>query len=63
MEIETRRVLAEDAGLRETLVTLGAVRSSVDVRVEVWQPQAGRWRPLTLDEQRLLWERRPVPGD
>ena len=63
MEVETRRLLAEDAGLRETLATLGAVRSSVDVRVEVWQPQAGRWRPLTLDEQRLLWERRTVPSD
>ena len=63
MEVETRRLLAEDAGLRETLVTLGAVRSSVDVRVEVWQPQAGRWRALTLGEQRLLWERRPAPSD
>jgi hypothetical protein len=58
LDVETRRVLAQDADLRTTLATLGDVRSSVDVRVDVWQPEGGRWRPLTLTEQRLLWQRR-----
>jgi hypothetical protein len=60
MDVESRRLLADGADLRTTLDVLGGVRSSVDVRVEVLQPQSRRWRPLTLAEQRGLWERRTV---
>jgi hypothetical protein len=55
----TRAVLADDAPAREVVDTLGDVRSIVDVHVSVWEPKAERWRLLTLDEQRLLWDRRP----
>ena len=57
-DVETRRLLADGADLRTTLEVLNDVRSSVDVRVEVLQPDSGRWRSLTLGEQRALWERR-----
>ena len=60
MDVESRRVLAEGVDLRTTLEVLGGVRSTVDVRVEVWQPRGDRWRPLTLAEQRGLWQRRIV---
>jgi hypothetical protein len=63
VDIMTRRVLAEGVGLRTVLDVLGDVRSVVDVTVSVWQPDAGRWRPLTLDERRALWERRLVSLD
>jgi hypothetical protein len=53
-------VLADDAGAREALGVLNAVRSIVDVRVFVWQPEAENWRLLTLDEVRTLWERRAM---
>jgi hypothetical protein len=58
MDVETRRLLADGADLRTTLDVLADVRSSVDVRVEVLQRHSGRWRALTLVEQRGLWERR-----
>jgi hypothetical protein len=58
MDVETRRLLADGADVHETLGVLAGVRSSVDVRVEVLQPHSGRWRALTLAEQRALWERR-----
>jgi hypothetical protein len=60
MDVESRRLLADGADLRATLDVLGTVRSSVDVRVEVLQPQSGRWRQLTLAEQGRLWARRTV---
>jgi hypothetical protein len=58
VDVATRAVLAEEADARETLRVLGDVRSSVDVNVSVWEPKRNRWRLLTLDEQRRLWERR-----
>jgi hypothetical protein len=58
VDVATRAVLAEEADARETLRVLGDVRSSVDVNVSVWEPKRSRWRLLTLDEQRRLWERR-----
>jgi hypothetical protein len=30
------------------------------VHVFLWEPKAGRWRLLTLEEQRTMWERRKV---
>ena len=58
LDVATREVLAEGTGARATLDVLNAVRSVVDVNVYVWEPKPERWRLLTLDEQRLLWERR-----
>lgn len=58
LDVATRAVLANAALARETLDVLGGVRSIVDVNVYVWEPEDHRWRLLTLDEQRTLWERR-----
>jgi hypothetical protein len=58
VDIVTREVLAEGVGVREALTVLGDVHSIVDVRGFVWQPKAERWRMLTLEELRLLWDRR-----
>ena len=55
VDVMTRQVLAEGAGLRETLDLLKQTRSVVDVTVYVWQPGAERWRALTIREQKVLW--------
>jgi hypothetical protein len=31
------------------------IRSVVDVLVDVWEPDTGDWRRLTLGEQKALW--------
>ena len=62
VDVATRQVLADDTPAREALEVLGGVSSNVDVHVSVWEPKGERWRLLTIDEQRLLWDRRvPVP--
>jgi hypothetical protein len=48
------RVLAEDAEAREMVAALTGLRSLVDVRIYIREP--GGWRPLTLREQKLVWE-------
>lgn len=58
VDVATRELLAEDAGVRAALAALAGVRSMVDVNVYVWEPAREAWRLLTLGEQRLLWERR-----
>jgi hypothetical protein len=58
VDVVTHEVLADDVPAREALEVLRGVRSTVDVHVSVWEPQAERWRLLTLGEQRLLWDRR-----
>jgi hypothetical protein len=58
VDVMSRAVLADHASTREALGVLDGVRSVVDVTVSVWQPKAQRWRRLTLDEQRAMWERR-----
>ena len=58
VDVATREVLADGAGARETVALLGDVRSIVDVTVSVWEPATERWRVLTLQEQRTLWDRR-----
>jgi hypothetical protein len=63
VDVVSREVLAEGVSAREALAVLKDVRSNVDVRVYVRQPKADRWRLLTLDEQRLLWDRRDFAGD
>jgi hypothetical protein len=54
----SREVVAEDAGLAETVALLADVRQPVDVSVYVWEPNAGDWRLLTRRERSLLWDRR-----
>src|SRR5919198_2178310 len=58
VDVATRAVLADDVGAREALRALNDVRSIVDVHVSVWEPKSERWRLLTLQEQRTLWDRR-----
>ena len=60
VDVMTRAVLAEGASAREALGVLDDVRSVVDVNVYVWQPKSEKWRLLTLDEKRTLWDRRKV---
>ncbi len=49
------RLLGEDLGAREALELLEGMGSVLDARVYVWSVAAGRWRLLTLAEQRALW--------
>ena len=58
VDVMTRQALADDVSGREALAALAGVASPVDVHVYVWAPKAERWRLLTLDEKRALWERR-----
>jgi hypothetical protein len=58
VDIMTREVLAEGADTRTTVKLLEDVRSIVDVTIWVWQADADRWRMLTLEEARSLWEYR-----
>jgi hypothetical protein len=55
-------VLAEGADTRETLELLAGMRSALDARVYTWVPSLERWRLLTLDERRALWEMRERVG-
>jgi hypothetical protein len=55
LDIRSARVLAEGIDTRATIDLLATVDSVVDVRVYVWRQSAGRWRLLSLDEQRKLW--------
>jgi hypothetical protein len=57
VDVMTGQVLSEDADVRDTLAVLGRTRSTVDLRVYVWDPKADGWRALTLGEQKLLWGR------
>jgi hypothetical protein len=54
------QVLAEGTEARETVEALAGLRSMVDARIHVWE--AWGWRPLTLREQRLVWELRDRVG-
>ncbi len=52
----TNRVLAEDAEVREAVAALEGLRSVVDARIDVWDPVADAWRPLSMGEKKVLWE-------
>jgi hypothetical protein len=52
----SREVLADDAGLAETLELLRAVEQPVDVSVYAWEHIAEQWRLLTRRELSLLWD-------
>ncbi len=63
VDVMTREVLADSADTRATVRLLEDVRSIVDVTIWVWQPDAERWRMLTLEETRSLWEYRGRTDD
>jgi hypothetical protein len=48
--------MAEGVGARKAVDLLAGVRSVVDVRIYIRRPGADEWRPLTLGEQKLVWE-------
>jgi len=56
----SRQVMADDAGLAQTIELLGEVTQPVEVSVYVWEPKANDWRLLTRRELSLLWDRRPA---
>ena len=56
VDVRSRQVLAERVGARAAIEALREVRSIVDVSVDVWQPGPEKWRRLTLDELRALWD-------
>jgi hypothetical protein len=62
VDIRSSRVLAEGISARATVDLLEQVDSVVDIRVYVWARLAKRWRLLTLDEQRALWDFRGAHG-
>jgi hypothetical protein len=63
VDVLTREVLAEGVNARATIGVLEEVRSIVDVTIWVWQPEAERWRMLSLEEARALWGYRGRLGD
>jgi hypothetical protein len=58
VDLMTREVLAEDVDARSAVEVLGGVRSIVDINVYVWDDEAERWRRLTFDETKALWDQR-----
>lgn len=55
LDVMTRQVLADDVDAHATVAALQDVRSVVDVLIDVWEPDTGDWRRLTLGEQKTLW--------
>jgi hypothetical protein len=51
VDVMTRQHLLDDAGIRDALDVLKDVRSVVDVNIDVWEEERGRWRPLTFEEE------------
>jgi hypothetical protein len=58
IDVVTREVLADGTDARATIERLEQVRSIVDVTIWVWQPEGERWRMLSLEEARALWDYR-----
>ncbi len=56
VDLVSSETLAEGTQMRATLDVLEEVRSTVDVRIFVWDDEADRWHLLTLSEQRALWD-------
>jgi hypothetical protein len=56
IDVMSSSVLAEDVGVRETIEALEGVRSMLDVLVFRRGPDSRRWRLLTLEERRALWD-------
>lgn len=62
MDVLSRELLADDAGINEALQALRTVGSVVDANIYVWEPNDEDWRPLTLSERRRLWNLRSAEG-
>ena len=58
VDVVTRAVLADGTDARATVRVLEQVRSVVDVTIWVWQPDDERWRMLSLEHARALWDYR-----
>jgi hypothetical protein len=58
VDVMTREILADGADTRGTVKLLEDVRSIVDVTIWVWQPADERWRMLSFEEARSLWDYR-----
>jgi hypothetical protein len=58
VDVVTREVLADGTDARATVERLEQIRSIVDVTIWVWQPDDDRWRMLSLEEARALWDYR-----
>jgi hypothetical protein len=55
VDVRSSRVLAEGVDARAAIDVLEGLGSVVDVRIYVWARLSGRWRLLTLEEQKTLW--------
>jgi len=58
VDVMTGLTLADDATGRQTVDALKTVRSVVDIRISRWDFKDERYRPLTLGEQRAIWNLR-----
>jgi hypothetical protein len=56
VNVLSREVLGDGVGPREAVELLEGVRSVVDVRIYVWEPELEDWRALSLREKKLMWE-------
>jgi hypothetical protein len=56
VDVMSANTLVEGVGAREAVAALEGLRSVLDARISVWSPERGRWRLLTLDEAKRLWE-------
>jgi hypothetical protein len=63
VDVLTREVLVEGADARATIQRLEQVRSVVDVTIWVRNPEQERWRMLSLEEVRALWQYRGRLGN
>ena len=60
IDVVTRAVLLDGGSVAETLALLGGVEHMNDVNLYVWEPDDERWRLLSMAEQRVVWDRRPL---
>jgi hypothetical protein len=55
VDVMSAHVLGEDIDARATVGLLEDMHSVLDARIFVRVPNTGRWRLLSLDEQKALW--------
>ena len=55
VDVRSSQVLAEGVDARAAIEVLEGLSSVVDARIYVWARLTGRWRLLTLEEQKTLW--------
>jgi hypothetical protein len=56
VDVMSAQVLAEGIGARATVELLEGMHSVTDARIFLWIEMTGRWRLLTLAEQKALWD-------